>query len=161
MKQKKTILNPAPEPCPLKMYTYQTKIKLHQTDAAGLLFFSHQFEIVHDAYESLLEKIGFGFASLIREKDFFLPIIHAECEYKAPLFVEDLIEIQVKVEKVGKTSFTFVYKLVNSKGILVGTARTTHVTMNKETQKKITLPSDMRVKITELYEQDNSSTSSP
>ena len=40
------------------MYVYQAKIKLHDTDAAGLLFFSQQFEIMHDAYEALLEKIG-------------------------------------------------------------------------------------------------------
>ncbi len=42
------------------MYQYHHKVKLHETDAAGILFFSHQFEMIHDAYESLLEKIGFG-----------------------------------------------------------------------------------------------------
>ena len=57
------------------MYLYKTIIKLHDTDAAGILFFSHQFEIIHDAYETLLEKIGFGFAELIRHKDLFLPIV--------------------------------------------------------------------------------------
>jgi len=132
------------------MYTYQTKIKLHQTDAAGLLFFSHQFEIMHDAYESLLEKIGFGFAELILHKDFFLPIVHAEADYKLPLFVADVIEVQVTVEKVGTTSFTFAYKLLNAKGALVGTGRTVHVTMDKKSQKKITLPAQMREKIEQL-----------
>ena len=56
------------------MYIYQTKIKLHDTDAAGILFFANQFKMVHDAYEGLLEMIGFGFAELIRHKNFFLPI---------------------------------------------------------------------------------------
>ena len=71
------------------MYTYQTKIKLHETDAAGLLFFSNQFKLVHDAYEELLETIGLGFAELIRNKDYFLPIVHAEADFKLPLFVDD------------------------------------------------------------------------
>ena len=53
------------------MFTYQTKIKLHDTDAAGVIFFANQFKIIHDAYESLLEGIEFGFANLIRNKDFF------------------------------------------------------------------------------------------
>ena len=79
------------------MYVYQTKIKLHETDAAGLIFFSNQFKLMHDAYESLLETIGFGFSDLIRKCDFFLPIIHAEADYKKPLFVGDVLEIQVKV----------------------------------------------------------------
>ena len=139
------------------MYLYQTKIKLHQTDAAGLLFFAHQFEIIHDAYESLLERIGFGFAELIRKKDFFLPIVHAEADYKKPLFVGDVIEIQVRVENIGETSFTFSYLLLNHKAEVIGTARTVHVTMDKKTQQKISLPPAMREKIQALYEEDKKS----
>ena len=132
------------------MYTYQTIIKLHQTDAAGLLFFSHQFEIIHDAYESLLEKIGFGFATLIQKKTYFLPIVHAEADYKAPLFVGDRITVQVTVEHIGETSFSFAYKLFNSQKKLIGTARTVHVTTDKKTRKKISLPSNMRSAISKL-----------
>jgi len=137
------------------MYTYQTKIKLHETDAAGLLFFSNQFKIMHDAYESLLETIGFGFAELIREKDFFLPIIHCEADFKSPLFVGDLIEIQVTVKTVGKTSFIFAYKLLDTSQNLVGTGQTVHVTMDKAARKKIPLPADLRLKIENLYSEDH------
>ena len=137
------------------MYTYKTVIKLHDTDAAGILFFSHQFEIVHDAYESLLEKLGVGFPVLIRKKKYFLPIVHAEADYKMPLFVGDLIEIQVTVESIGQTSFTFAYSLLNTRQQVVGTARTVHVTIDKKSHQKIPLPSDMRAKIQDLYNQDH------
>ncbi|MGE0266911.1 MAG: acyl-CoA thioesterase [Candidatus Omnitrophota bacterium] len=137
------------------MYSYQTKIKLHETDAAGLLFFSNQFKLIHDAYESLLETIGFGFAELLKNKTYFLPIVHAASDFKAPLFVGDIIKITVTVENIGTTSFTFGYRITNTKNILVGTAKTVHVTMDKASQKKIALPADMRDKIRELYEQDH------
>ena len=132
------------------MSTYKTTIKLHDTDAAGILFFSHQFEIVHDAYESFLEKCGVGFPILIRQKKYFLPIVHAEADYKAPLFVGDRITVQVALEHVGTTSFTFVYKLLNQKRRVVGTARTVHVTIDKKTKKKIPLPTEMRRAIEKL-----------
>ncbi len=138
------------------MYTYQTKIKLHETDAAGLLFFSQQFKLVHDAYEALLETIGFSFAELIRNRDYFLPIVHAESEYKHPLFVGDPIEIQVIVEHIGTTSFTFSYTLLNTKREIVGTASTVHVTMDKKTHTKIPIPKEMRAKIENLYKKDSS-----
>ena len=138
------------------MYTYQTKIKLHETDAAGLLFFSNQFKIIHDAYETLLENIGFGFAELIKNKDYFLPIVHAESDFKMPLFVGDVITIQVVVDNIGQTSFTFAYKLMNAKNQIVGTAQTVHVTINKKTRQKISLPADMRSKISDLYAIDHS-----
>ncbi len=137
------------------MYTYQHKIKLHETDAAGILFFSHQLRYVHDAYESLLEHIGFGFAELIRKKDYFLPIVHVESDYKLPLFVADVIDIQVTVESIGTTSFTFAYQILSAKNELVGTAKTVHVTIDKKTRKKIPLPSDFRIKIKALYDQDH------
>jgi len=127
------------------MSTYKTKIHLHDTDAAGLLFFSHQFAIIHDAYEALLESIGFGFATLIRKKSYFLPIVHAESDYKAPLFVGDEISIHITVEHIGTTSFTFAYTIRNKKKQVVGTARTVHVTTDKRTRKKIPLPSTMRI----------------
>lgn len=126
------------------MFAYKTVIKLHQTDAAGLLFFSHQFEIIHDAYEALLEKAGVGFATLIRHKDYFLPIVHAEADYKAPLFVGDRLTIEVRVGKIGRSSFSFVYKLWNANKKLVGTAKTIHVTTDKRTRRAIPLPRDMK-----------------
>lgn len=135
------------------MYVYQTKIKLHETDAAGLLFFSNQFKIIHDAYESLLETIGYDFAQLIRDRDIFLPIVHAESDYRAPLFVGDAVSIQVRVDKIGKTSFSLAYKLLNAEQKLVGTGRTVHVAVNKSTRKKIILPKDLRAKIQKLSKQ--------
>ena len=138
------------------MFTYQTKVKLHDTDAAGVIFFANQFKIIHDAYESLLEQIGFGFAELIRGKDFFLPIVHAESDYKAPLFVGDVLEVQVKVGRVGQTSFTLTYALLNARQEIVGTGRTVHVTVSKATHQKILLPADLRAKLEKLHQQDQS-----
>ena len=136
------------------MFVYQHKIKLHETDAAGILFFSHQFEIIHDAYECVLEKIGFGFAELINNQSFFLPIVHAESDYKKPLFVGDLLEIEVRMESVGQTSFVFAYQIFNHKKELVGSARTVHVTIDKKTKEKIPLPSLMREKVLQLRDED-------
>jgi len=130
------------------MVTYQTTIKLHHTDAAGILFFSHQFSIIHEAYEVLFEQIGFSFARLIRESDFFLPIVHAESDYKAPLFVGDRIIVDVNIANIGNTSFTLEYKVTNSNKRIVGTAKTVHVSIDKQNGKKISLPEDLRNALT-------------
>jgi len=126
------------------MHVYETTVHLHQTDAAGLLFFSRQFEILHDAYEGLLEKIGFGFPSLLRECDFFLPIVHAESDYTSPLFVGDDIKVEVTVAAIGNTSFTLQYKVLKDGSDMVGAGKTVHVTMDKKSQTKIPLPVKMR-----------------
>ncbi len=136
------------------MFTYKTKIRLHDTDAAGILFFSHQFEIIHDAYECVLEQMGFGFAELIKKKNFFLPIVHAESDYKAPLYVGDKITVEVILDQVGTSSFSFAYRIIKEGGLLVGTARTVHVTIDNKSRKKISLPAAMKKEILKIYQRD-------
>jgi len=126
------------------MFTYKTEIHLHDTDAAGVIFFANQFKIIHDAYEALLEKFGWGFAFMLKKSPYFLPIVHAECDYKQRLFVGDKIALTVAVEHIGTTSFALIYTIKNSRKKLVGTGRTVHVTTHKKTGKKTPLPASLR-----------------
>ena len=130
------------------MVTYQTTVKMHDTDAARVLFFGHQFKMIHDAYEILLEKIGFSFAKILRNTSFFVPVVHAESDYKAPLFVGDKLTIRVTLEHIGHSSFIVSYIIVNQRKVTVGTARTVHVSVNAKTHKKIPLPSGFRKALT-------------
>ena len=125
------------------MFTFKTKIRLHDTDAAGIIFFANQLKIVHDAYEELLEKSDLGFATMLKKTTFFLPIVHAESSYKAPVFAGDKIVIAVKVGHIGKTSCSFEYAIKRGK-TLVGTAKTVHVSIDQRTRQKIPLPSILR-----------------
>jgi len=126
------------------MYTYKTSVKLHDTDVAGFLFFSHQFKIAHDAYEDFMEAVGLGFGRIIHNSEFLLPIVHAEADYKAVLGVGDRLSIQLKAEKIGKTSFTLVYDLVGLDGKTVGTVRTVHVCVDNKKKEKMPLPDKLR-----------------
>ena len=126
------------------MHKYATTIKMHQTDAAGLLFFGAQFELFHDAYESFLAAHGLSFAVLLKTKEYFVPIVHAQGDYKAPLFVGDKVTVLIKLANVGSTSFTLDYTVQDGKNKLVGCGQTVHVAVNKATKKKILLPLDLR-----------------
>lgn len=135
---------------------YTTQIRLHHTDAAGLLFFGNQFHLMHDAYEHVLESLKFSFRDMLKRRRYFLPIVHAEADYKKPLAVGDQIEIHVQVAHIGRTSFSFTYEIyrivphANKKSrkanekICVGTGKTVHVTINKSTHQKMTLPKECR-----------------
>ena len=131
------------------MFTYKTKIRLHDTDAGGIIFFANQFRLIHDAYEELMEKYGWSFRTMLQKTNYFLPIVHAESDYKVPVFVGDKIDITVKVGHIGTTSFSFEYTLKRGK-TLVGTAKTVHVTINQKTRKKIPLPPVMRKALVKL-----------
>ena len=82
------------------MYIYKTTLKLHQTDAAGVLFFSKLMEIAYDSYHEFMEHIQFGLGKIIREESFLLPIIHTEADYNKPLFVGDHLTVKFEIERV-------------------------------------------------------------
>ncbi len=129
------------------MYIHQTIVRLHNTDAAGLLFFAEQFRLAHDAYESFMESIGYPFAPLLRKSDFLLPIVHAEADFLKPLSTGDRLEIQVKAEKIGDSSFTLGYTLLRDRTEPVGTVKTVHVLINRRDGTSRSLLPELRQKL--------------
>ncbi len=127
-------------------------IKLHDTDAAGILFFANQFKIVHDLYQRFLDEIGFPLQERFASGDFSLPIVHAEADFYAPLTVGDTVEVSLGVAAIDKTSFTLEYQIIDLDGKEVGSAKTTHVTVNPKTRGKITLPKSFRTALEQAAE---------
>ena len=41
-------------------------------------------------------------------------IVHAECDYRAPAFVNDALDVRVKAGEVGRSSFALHYEIVNA-----------------------------------------------
>ena len=132
------------------MFTYKTSIRLHQTDAAGLLFFAQQFALAHDAYETFVESIGFSFDHAIRSSEFLLPIVHAEADYKIPMRVGDKITVTMRLAQIGTTSFVLDYELSNASGATVGTVKTVHVWTDRATMQKTMLPDWLKAALKQL-----------
>lgn len=126
------------------MFIHETSVKLHQTDAAGLLFFGHQLTICHDTYELFMESINADFATLFREKEYYLAIVHAEADYQRPLDVGDRLRIELTVAKVGESSYTLAYNLLDSQGELAGTGQTVHVSVDKKSARSRPLPPELK-----------------
>ncbi len=125
------------------MFEYNTTIKMHETDAAGVLFFANQFKLVHDAYEAFLESKGFAIKDLLANMAFHLPIVHAETDFKAPLRVGDKVVVRLKLKKTGNTSFTLIHEIYKNGTELTGAGETVHVCINKDTDAKIALPTEL------------------
>ena len=126
------------------MFSYEMSVKLHDTDAAGLLFFGHQFKMAHDAYEKFMESIGFDFAHIINESDYLIAIVHTEADFKRALYVGDKLNIQLRVDGIGDSSYTLAYDLLDKDQNSAGTVKTVHVCIDKKDRQKRTLPESLR-----------------
>lgn len=131
------------------MFTYSTRVRLHDTDAAGVLYFAHQFRLAHEAYEAFMEQSGFGIGDVLKKGRLALPIVHAEADYRAPLRVGDELTLTLRLQRLGKTSFSLVTRISRA-GHTVGYTTTTHVALNRRTGRKTTLPAPLKKALSAL-----------
>jgi len=117
---------------------------MHDTDAAGILFFANQFLYMHDTYEEFLRTIGYPMEQLIGSEPFFVPIVHAEAQFTKQLAIGDELVMALEIERVGISSYTLIYKLLTSSGQVAGTGKTVHVSVGRLSREKIELPAGFR-----------------
>ena len=72
-------------------------------------------------------------------------IVHAECDYRAPSFVHDELEVRLKVGDIGRSSFTFLYEIVKvASGQRVAEGKTVNVTFDYAAGRTIPIPETTR-----------------
>lgn len=113
-------------------FSYAFSVRLHDTDAAGRLFFGHLFRHAHDAYEAFMEQAGLPLARLIEEGEILLPLVHAEADYHRPLCQGDRVEVRVTVQEIRTRSFEVGYRFQTDGDVLAATAQTVHLQVNRD-----------------------------
>ncbi len=125
------------------MFRYETKIRLYDTDAAGILFFANQFKFVEEAYEAFLEKNGIILKEFLLKSDFIVPIVHAESDFLSPLRPGDKIIIEIDLLNKSENSFSLSHKIINGENNLCGKGNTVHVCVSRKNFKKISIPENI------------------
>jgi 1,4-dihydroxy-2-naphthoyl-CoA hydrolase len=129
-------------------FAYEFRVQLHDTDAAGVLFFGHLFRYLHDAYESFMESIGFPLPELIAPstsaESIALPIVRAEANFLSPLHHGDTVSVRLTVAEVRTRSFAMDYILADRRARTCARGRTVHVLTAPEGPASIRLPEGLR-----------------
>ena len=122
------------------------KVRMHDTDMAGILYYPNQFRFVNDTFEDLMELEGLNYQFLFKENDFSFVIRRAEADYFYPMHVGDHLEIQMHIEHIGNTSFIQYFEVYNidKKSVLAGKVRTVQVCVHSQTRVKINIPQEFK-----------------
>jgi 1,4-dihydroxy-2-naphthoyl-CoA hydrolase len=122
------------------MFVHRMTVQLHHTDAFGIIFFANQLVFCHDAFQAFLLEIGVALPPRRPQAGPMLVVVHADSEYTAAMAFGDRLDIAVTVSAIGTTSLTMAFLLRNQHQIVVGSARTVHVTIDAATNLKTPLP---------------------
>lgn len=126
------------------MFTYQFQVRLQDTDATGVLYFPRQFQMAMEAFEEFLKHRGYSLRQLL-ESNYLMPVVHAEGDYLAPVMVGDVLEVRLRVGRMGQSSLTLDYQIHDeSRGSDVGKVQIVHVVVDKQTRESVPIPDFLR-----------------
>ncbi len=109
-------------------------------DAQGIMHASRYYEYFEDAFLDWLEACAGGYASL-RAGETDLVVAASACEHRRGPALGDLIEIETRPTRAGRTSLTMSFT-IRHHGEILATGRTTYVAIQQGTP--IALPDALR-----------------
>jgi 1,4-dihydroxy-2-naphthoyl-CoA hydrolase len=128
-------------------FAYPRKIRFQDTDAAGVMYFSHMLDICHEAYEESLEASNIRLQDFCQGRVLALPITHAEVDFHRPLVSGDMVTVILLPHQLKSTEFEISYQVLLSQNNpespsppLVAQAKTRHVCIHPITRKRQDLP---------------------
>ena len=134
----------------MSKFTHKLTAQVHDTDAAGVIYFANFYRMAHTTYEAFMESIGFSIRYFLDDAPCLPLIVHSQADYKKPIRTGDKLKIELKVEKVGTSSYGLAYQIKDHNDDLVADLKTVHVTVSKENNGKMPLPENFKKKLLEF-----------
>jgi len=132
------------------MFVNKSRIYFNQVDPGGILFYGEVFNIVHSAYEEMLNSFDLD-TNYFEHSEFAIPIIHSEADYLKPVKFGDEIITKIVVSELKTSSFSLEFEIQDIIGNILVKVKTVHVFVKKKGFAKTELPTGLRNKLNELY----------
>jgi acyl-CoA thioester hydrolase len=89
-------------------------VEFHDTDMAGIMHFASFFVYMESAEHELLRFLGLSVHSVVDGEHVSFPRVSAACDYKAPAHCEEILDIAITVERIGRTSVTYEFRFAHA-----------------------------------------------
>lgn len=121
-------------------FTFSNRVRFADTDGSTRIHYSAMLRYFDAAEHEFLRSIGLKYQDL-QAAGVALPRVHVEGTYTGAVYFDDLVAVQVRVEKVGTSSFSLAFSAsIGERPVANG--RITIVALDLATQKARPLPVD-------------------
>lgn len=83
------------------------RVEFRDTDAAGIVHFSAFFVYMEQAEHELLRRLGFSVVVRDSDGEISWPRVAAACDYLSPAKFEDILDVEVIIERLGTRSVKY------------------------------------------------------
>ncbi len=130
-------------------FTTTRQVQFRDTDAAGIAHFTALFAYMEEAEHALLRHVGLSVHLEHEGETLSWPRVSAQCDFQSAVTFEDLVEIAIRIERLGGSSVTYRFDL-SHEGRAVAQGRMTAVCCRirpGEPPKPIEIPPWVREKL--------------
>ncbi|MBW6511465.1 MAG: acyl-CoA thioesterase [Desulfuromonadaceae bacterium] len=124
----------------IKKYSIPVELRFADLDAYGHVNNAVYFTLLETARTKLFHD---KFIEFMGQSLLFL-VAKAECEYKLPIGLDDVMIITLEIARVGNSSFDIDYVLHNGDGKLFGLAKTVMVCYDGKAKKPTRIPKSLK-----------------
>jgi 4-hydroxybenzoyl-CoA thioesterase/acyl-CoA thioester hydrolase len=87
------------------------RVEFSDTDAAGIMHFTAFFRLMEQAEHELLRSVGLSVEMHDSGGKLSWPRVSAHCDYQAAARFEDVLEIEVRIQRLGNRSVIYAHRI--------------------------------------------------
>jgi acyl-CoA thioester hydrolase len=121
------------------------RVRYEETDAAGVVYYANYLVYFEVARVESLRAVGLPITEVER-RGVLLPAVSATCTYHSPAHLDDLLDVAMWIDHVGRASFGFGYEVrrvaddgatTDERGVLIASGSTRHAVVARDTMRPV------------------------
>ena len=116
------------------LHRHACEIAFGDTDASGWMHFPNIFKYVEEAEHAFLRSRG---VLVFDRAEGGWPRVKVSCDYKRPFKCGDRFEVLLAISKIGASSVTWIFEVLNAAGEIAAFGSMTNVRVDREGRPKL------------------------
>ena len=129
-------------------FYYSFRVRYSEVDAQGIVFNAHYLTYFDTAMTEYMRHIKHDYVNEVKDKNEDFHTVKTLVEYKTPIHFDEIVDVCLRVKKIGTTSLTFYIEIhPHKKDNILATGEVVWVNANQVTHKAATLSKEIINKI--------------
>jgi acyl-CoA thioester hydrolase len=107
------------------VFIFSYRVGYYEADRMNVMHHARYFEIFERARTELLRAAGKTYRE-VEDGGVFLPVVEATARYRAPIYYDEEIAVETRVERLSVSEVRFAYRIMKADGTVAAEGLTRH-----------------------------------
>jgi YbgC/YbaW family acyl-CoA thioester hydrolase len=123
-----------------RRHRVQEHVRWSDVDVSGIIFWGAYVRFVEFGETEFFRALGFPYATLWDQLDIWLPRVQVHFDYRSPARLDELLDIEVWVGRIGRSSIRLEFAMRKPDGELAAEAYLVMVAISRKDSRPVEVP---------------------